>query len=88
MGLQTNIPAGDHKVRFLMELEQEAYFGGEIESFSRKNERKNIKLRSPRENHLVALSDPKKRKIKDKSEGENLSKAPEDGRFNLPISKY
>lgn len=59
-------------------------------SSSRKIEKCNvkIKIRSPRENHDVALLDPEKRKINEKSKGENLSKAPEDGGFNLPISEY
>lgn len=36
----------------------------------------------------MALSDPKKRKKKDESKGENLSKAPKDGGFNLPTLEY
>jgi hypothetical protein len=36
----------------------------------------------------VALSAPKKRKIKDESKGENLSEAPKDGGFNFPNTEY
>lgn len=73
-----------------MELKHDAYFGGEIESSSHKNERENIKIniQSPRENHSMALLDLEKKKIKDASNGENLLKAPKDGRFNLPILEY
>lgn len=73
-----------------MELEQGAYFGGEIASSGHKNEMKNlnIKMRSPRKNHNVALSDYEKGKKKDVSQGENLSQAPKDGGFNLPIIEY
>lgn len=41
------------------------------------------------ENHNVTLSNPKKVKRKDTFDNENLSEAPEDGRFNtLPIKLY
>jgi hypothetical protein len=36
----------------------------------------------------VALSDPKKSKIKDEFKGENIFEALEDGGFNLPTFKY
>lgn len=90
MGLRTDILVGDHKVGFVMELEQEVYFGGEIVSSSCKIEKDNIKIKKifPREKHNVALSDLEKKKIKDKLEGENLFEALEDGGFNLPISEY
>lgn len=88
MGLQIDIPIGDHKVGFIMELEQEAYFGGEIKPSSHKNERNNIKIQSPRENHIMVLLDLKKRKTKDAFKGENLPEEPKDGGFNLPISEY
>lgn len=42
-------------------------------------------MRSPRENHDVALLDLEKRKIKDESEGEKLLEVLEDEGFNLPI---
>lgn len=46
-----------------------------------------IKTRSSSENHTMALFDPKTIKTKDASKGENLSEAPEDGRFDiLPFS--
>lgn len=69
MGLWNGIPQRDHKAGFFMELEQGAYFGGEIASSGHKNEMKNlnIKMRSPRKNHNVALSDYEKGKKKDVS---------------------
>lgn len=90
MVLQTSIPSGDHKEGFVMELEQEAYFGGEIVSSSHEIKKDNVKIRmrSPRENYYVVLSDPEKRKIKEKSKGENLFEVLEDGGFNLPIFEY
>lgn len=73
-----------------MDLNQGAYFRGDIESSNCKSMSENMKIVkiSPRENHTVALSYQKKSKIKDTSDSENLSKAPKDGGFNLPTSEY
>lgn len=63
-----------------------AYFGEGVGSSSHKN----VKIKTNQgfygENHIVALSDPKKVKRKDVSKGENLSEAPEapeDGRLDI-----
>ena len=44
--------------------------------------------RSDAENHIVAVSEPKKVKIKDVSKGENLSEAPEDEIFDALPSNF
>ena len=85
MGLCDNIPDGDHKAGFIMELDTHAYYEETIESFSRKSEKLRIISKSLSENHLVALSDKKIVKIKYVSNGENLSEEPEDEGFNLPL---
>ena len=85
MGLRDKIPDGDHKAGFIMELDTHAYYGETIESFSRKSEKLRIISKSLSENHTVALSDKKKVKRKDVSNGENLSEVPEDEGFNLPL---
>lgn len=54
----------------------------DIKFLSLKKKHKNNK-RFDGENHLVAVSDPKIVKIKDMSEGENLSKEPEDGKIDI-----
>lgn len=45
-------------------------------------------MKSPRENHNVALSNHEKGKINDIFEGENLTDVPKDGGFNLPIIEH
>lgn len=64
MEVQQGVYEGDHKDNFVIELEQGAYFGGQIASSSRKIEMNNVKInmRSPRENHKMALSDHEKGK--------------------------
>ena len=64
----------DHKVRFPIELNDQAYFGEGAIPFSQKN----IKIinRSNGENHTVAVLDPKREKINDISQGENLTEVP------------
>ena len=73
-----------------MELKHDAYFGGDIEPSSHKNEKNNKQDKrdeSLGENWKAPL-DNEKVKRKDASEGENLSKAPKDGGFNiLPIAQ-
>lgn len=83
-----DIPQGDHKAGFVMELYQGAYFWGHIVSSNHKNKPGNLKIkkRSPKEKHNVALSNLEEKKIKDAFEGENLSEEPDDGGFNLPGS--
>lgn len=56
MGLQDNIPCGDHKVGFIIELDTQEYYREMIESLSCKSEKLRIILRSLSENHIVALS--------------------------------
>ena len=87
LGARNDLPLGDHKARFAIELNSVAYFGEGAKSFSHKI-MENIN-RSSSENHSVALLDSKKVKIKDVSKGENLFEAPEDGRLDtLPLALY
>ena len=57
-----------------------------IKYLSHKIKKKN--RRSDGENHIVAVSEPKKVKIKDVSKGENLSEAPEDEIFDALPSYF
>lgn len=83
--LRDNIPSGDHNARFAIELNSASYFEADAKPFSCKNI--TIKHGSSSENHTVALFDPTKVKIKSVSNGENLSEASEDERFDiLPAS--
>lgn len=83
--LHDKIPSRVHKAGFSIELNNVAYFDKNSKPFSHKNI--TIKNGSSSENHIAALLDPKIAKIKDESNGENLSEAPEDGRFGiLPFS--
>ena len=82
------MPWGDHKSGFSIDLNIMAYFGESTLPSSRKNEnhgkkKKNNKNRSLGENRKVPL-DQEKVKIKDVSKGENLFKASEDGRLDIP----
>ncbi|GLJ26385.1 hypothetical protein SUGI_0508550 [Cryptomeria japonica] len=79
--LWDNIPSGDHKPRFTIELNSAAYFGVDAKPFSYKNI--TIKHGSSSENHTVALFDPKKVKRKSVSNGENLPEVPTNERFEI-----
>lgn len=78
--------SGYHKAGFEVVLDTQAYYGETIDSLSRKMENMRLISQSHSENHYVALTNPKTIKIKDVSNGENLSEALEDEGFNLPIS--
>ncbi|MGI4370209.1 hypothetical protein ACR2V4_26810, partial [Klebsiella pneumoniae] len=83
--LRDNLPSGDHKAGFAIELNSATYFGADAKHFSSKNI--TLKHGSSSENHTVALFDSTKVKRKSVSNGENLSEAPEDERFDiLPFS--
>lgn len=89
--LHTNIPEGDHKSGFSIDLNTMAYFRESTPSSSRKSENKrkkekNQKDRSLGENRKAPL-DHEKVKTKGIFEGENLSEAPEDGRLDIPPPK-
>jgi hypothetical protein len=46
MGIRSNLPTSDHKVGYIMELDQGAYFSGGFESFNHKimsENEKNVK---------------------------------------------
>ncbi|GLJ21626.1 hypothetical protein SUGI_0402520 [Cryptomeria japonica] len=88
LGIRDDLPPGDHKEGYTIELNNMAYFGEGVGPSSRKNVKIRTNQGSYGENHTVALSDPKKVKRKDVSEGENLSEAPEDGRLDILPSSY
>ncbi|GLJ55837.1 hypothetical protein SUGI_1198920 [Cryptomeria japonica] len=88
LGIRDDLPPGDHKAGYTIELNSMAYFGEGVGPSSRKNVKIRTNQGSYDENHTVALSDPKKVKRKDISEGENLSEAPEDGRLNILPTSY
>ncbi|GLJ53608.1 hypothetical protein SUGI_1143590 [Cryptomeria japonica] len=83
--LRDNLPSGDHKAGFTIELNSATYFGADAKPFSCKNI--TIKHGSSSENHTMALFDPTKVKRKSISNGENLFEVPEDEGFDiLPAS--
>ncbi|GLJ16865.1 hypothetical protein SUGI_0290680 [Cryptomeria japonica] len=82
--LRDNLPSGDHKAGFSIELNSAAYFGADAKPFSCKNI--TIKHGSSGENHTVALFDPTKVKRKSVSNGENLFEAPEDEGFDILLA--
>ena len=87
LGIRDHLPLGDHKAGFPIELNDLAYFGEGAIPFSQKN----IKIinRSNGENHTVAVLDPKREKINDVSQGENLTEVPQDERNDtLPNYLY
>lgn len=75
-------------MRYTIELNSVAYFGEGVGPSSHKNVKIKTNQESYGENHTVALSDPKKVKRKDVSEGENLSEAPKDGRLDILPASY
>ncbi|GLJ30587.1 hypothetical protein SUGI_0605670 [Cryptomeria japonica] len=79
--LWDNIPSGDHKAGFAIELNSATYFEADAKPFSCKNI--TIKHGSSSENHTVELFDPTKVKRKSVSNGENLFEVPEDERFDI-----
>lgn len=79
--LRDDIPSGDHKVGYAIELNKTTYFGENATPFSCKNI--TIKIGSSSENHTMTLVETKRVKTKDVSNGENLSKVLEDGRFDI-----
>lgn len=89
LGIQDDLPLGDHKAGYIIELNSATYFGEGVRPSSRKKINIKTKYGYHGENHVVVLFDPKKVKRKDVSKGENLSEASEDGRFNtLPMTTY
>lgn len=87
LGIRDDIPIEDHKEGFIIELDSVTYLGENAKPFSHKNIKIKTNHGSYGENHIVAVSDPKKVKRKDISEGENLSEVPQDGRFDtLPMT--
>lgn len=86
MALHDNLPWENHKVGFDIELETRAYYRETIESFSCKIDDMRLTCRYLSENHTMAIYDPKIVKRKGTYKCENLSKAPKDEGFNLPLS--
>lgn len=88
LGIQDDLPLGEHKEGYTIELNSMAYFGEGVGPSNRKNVKIKTNQGFYNENHIVALSDPKKVKRKDVSKGENLSKAPKDGRLDILPTSY
>lgn len=85
--IRDHLPPGDQKSRFLIELNDMAYFRESANPFSHTNI-KIINIANG-ENQSVVVLDPKIVKRKDTFDGENLSEAPNDGRIDtLPNYLY